>query len=101
MILARQLTIQPDGSMLCGSGYYIYSLYYRVCPQYGHRGVIEATNPADEMYQTERLLEVIERADSGISPQRMVDLTVGDVTEFVGDVEPADDMTVVVIRCVE
>ena len=30
-------------------------------------GVIEATNEADEMFQTERLLEVIQQAESGIS----------------------------------
>lgn len=61
-------------------------------------GVIEATNEADEMYQTERLLEVIQKADSGISAQEMVGLIVWNVNGFVGDLEPADDMTVVVLR---
>jgi len=61
-------------------------------------GVIEATNEAGDMYQTDRLLEVLRQADVGISAQKMVDLIVGDVTAFVGDVEPSDDMTVVVLN---
>jgi serine phosphatase RsbU (regulator of sigma subunit)/ligand-binding sensor domain-containing protein len=61
-------------------------------------GVIEAESEAGEMYQTERLLELIQQADPGISAQEMVDLIVRDVRAFVGDVEPSDDITVVVIR---
>jgi sigma-B regulation protein RsbU (phosphoserine phosphatase) len=64
-------------------------------------GVIEATNESDEMYQTERLLEVIQEADPGISAQGMVDIVVRDVIEFAGDVEPSDDMTVVVLEVME
>ena len=62
-------------------------------------GVIEATNEADEMYQTERLMEIVKQADPSLSAQEMVDLIVKDVTAFVGDIEPSDDITVVVIRC--
>jgi ligand-binding sensor domain-containing protein/serine phosphatase RsbU (regulator of sigma subunit) len=64
-------------------------------------GVIEAENEAGEMYQTESLLEVVKQADSGISAQEMVDLIVKDVTEFIGDVEPSDDITVVALRYIE
>jgi sigma-B regulation protein RsbU (phosphoserine phosphatase) len=61
-------------------------------------GVIEANNEADEMYQTERLLEVVRQADPSISAQEMVDLIVGDVADFTGDVEASDDITIVVLR---
>ena len=62
-------------------------------------GVIEAMNEAEEMYQTERLLEIVRQADSGLSAQGMVDRILEDVTGFVGDVEPTDDITIVVVRC--
>lgn len=62
-------------------------------------GVTDAANEADEPYQTERLVEVARQADSGLSAQKMVDLIVRDVTEFVGDIEPFDDITIVVLRC--
>jgi serine phosphatase RsbU (regulator of sigma subunit) len=64
-------------------------------------GVIEATNETDEMYQTERLLEVVKEADAHISAQEMVDLIVGDVTDFTGDVEASDDITIVVVKCIK
>lgn len=64
-------------------------------------GVDEAMNEAEEMYQTERLLEVIEQGDPDISAQEMVDLIVRDVTQFVGGVEPSDDITIVVLLCKE
>jgi sigma-B regulation protein RsbU (phosphoserine phosphatase) len=61
-------------------------------------GVIEAENEAGEMYQTERLLEAIKQADSGLSAQGMVDLIVKNVTTFAGDEEASDDITIVVLR---
>jgi serine phosphatase RsbU (regulator of sigma subunit)/ligand-binding sensor domain-containing protein len=61
-------------------------------------GVIEATDEAGEMYQTESLLEVVKKADSGIPAQEMMDLVVRDVTAFVGDEEVSDDITIVVLR---
>ena len=63
-------------------------------------GVIEATSEADEMYQTERLLEVVKQANADISAQEMVDLIVEDVTEFSGGVEPSDDITIVSLKCI-
>lgn len=64
-------------------------------------GVIEATNKEEEMYQTERLLELLQRADSGISAREMVDLIVKNVTGFMDGEEAYDDITVVVLRCKE
>jgi sigma-B regulation protein RsbU (phosphoserine phosphatase) len=63
-------------------------------------GVIEATDKIEEMYQTERLLEALQQADSDLSAQEMVDCILQDVTAFIGDVEPSDDITVVVLRCI-
>jgi len=62
-------------------------------------GVIEATDETGEMYQTERLLELIKQADPDLSAQETVDLIVRGVTEFVGDEETSDDITIVVILC--
>ena len=62
-------------------------------------GVIESVNEAEEMYEIQRLLELVQKADSDLSAQGMMDWILKDVTEFAGDVEPADDITIVVIRC--
>jgi serine phosphatase RsbU (regulator of sigma subunit) len=64
-------------------------------------GVIEAVNKANEMYQTERLLESIQQASPGLSAQEMINLVVKDVTAFIGDEEASDDITVIVLRCEE
>jgi len=64
-------------------------------------GIIEAANKAEEMYETERLLRLIQQADPGLSAQRMVDLILRDVTAYVGGEEASDDITIVVIRCKE
>jgi len=53
------------------------------------------------MYQTERLLEVIQQAEPKLSAQGMIDLILRDVAEYVGGEEASDDITVVVLRCVE
>ena len=50
-------------------------------------GVIEATNEAQEMYQTERLLEVLRLSHSNLSAQEMVDLVIEDVHTFSGNLE--------------
>jgi len=62
-------------------------------------GVSEATNEAGEFYGTDGLLETVQQANSSLSAQEMMDWIVKDVTEFVGDVEPSDDITIIVLRC--
>ncbi len=64
-------------------------------------GVIESTDETGEMYQTERLLELIQQADPDISAQEMADLIVRGVAEFAGGEETSDDISVVVILCRE
>lgn len=62
-------------------------------------GVIEAENEAGEMYQTEGLLKTVQNASLTSSAQGMVDLILRDVTAFVGNEEPSDDITIVVLKC--
>jgi sigma-B regulation protein RsbU (phosphoserine phosphatase) len=62
-------------------------------------GVIEATNGREEIYQTERLLRVLQQADPDLSAQEIVDMVAEDVTAFAGDMEQSDDITVVAARC--
>ena len=62
-------------------------------------GITEATNGIGEMYQMERLIKVLQQADSGLSAQEMADWILHDVALFVGDVEQGDDITLVVVRC--
>ena len=62
-------------------------------------GITEATNGIGEMYQTERLLEVLQKADLRFSAQEMADKILRNVAMFVGDVEQRDDITLVVVRC--
>ncbi len=64
-------------------------------------GITEATNEIGEMYQTERLLEVLQKADLRYSAQEMADKILQNVAMFVGDVEQRDDITLVVVRCDE
>jgi len=62
-------------------------------------GIIEATNEMEEMYQTERLIKVLQEIDLSLSANEMVDRILQDVTMFVGEVEQSDDITLVVVRC--
>ena len=61
-------------------------------------GFIEAENKAEEIYQSERLLELVQQIDPDLSASGMVDLILDDVTGYVGDEEASDDITIVVIR---
>lgn len=61
-------------------------------------GVSEAINKAEEMYGIERLIKVIHKADPDLSAQGMIDQIIQDVTDFVGPVDPFDDITLVVLR---
>jgi serine phosphatase RsbU (regulator of sigma subunit) len=51
------------------------------------------------MYQSERLLELVQQADPNLSAQGMVDLILGNVVSYIGDEVASDDITIVVIRC--
>ena len=61
-------------------------------------GLIEALNPEEEMYGTERLKESVSRIPDSCSAEETVQHLVDDVHEFVGEAEQYDDMTIVVVR---
>jgi sigma-B regulation protein RsbU (phosphoserine phosphatase) len=60
-------------------------------------GVIEALNPANELYGTERLIDTVAGCDAGTAAA--VVRTIGEsVTGFAGAQEQSDDVTVVCFR---
>ena len=60
-------------------------------------GVVEAMNARGELYGFERLTASIE-AGRGLDAQRLLDKILDDVNRHAGDVEPHDDLTIVVAR---
>ncbi|MBI1928220.1 SpoIIE family protein phosphatase [Candidatus Poribacteria bacterium] len=64
-------------------------------------GISEAMNETEEMYGVERLLDAVRRTDSHLTAEAMLQHILQDVQVFVGKAEPYDDMTLVVVRCVD
>jgi len=60
-------------------------------------GITEAANPDGQLYGHARLERVITRMN-GATPEELVDSIRADVLEFVAGAEPADDMSVLVLR---
>ena len=61
-------------------------------------GVTEAFNPDHEMFETERLVEVV-RAHATASAQELVEAIEAAVTSFAGQAPQSDDLTLLVMRC--
>ena len=61
-------------------------------------GVVEAMNPARELYGFERLEARIRSSPSGSSPQTLIEAVLADVTRFIGSAELHDDFTLVVVK---
>ena len=61
-------------------------------------GLIEALNSNQEMYGTERLIELASQIPSECTAEEVVQHIVGDVNGFVEDAEQYDDLTLVVIK---
>jgi adenylate cyclase len=62
-------------------------------------GVVDAQNPADERYGTERLQRVLAKVQAGNATARDLVEAVGtDVRNFVGPADPSDDVTVLALR---
>ncbi len=61
-------------------------------------GIIEAENEAEEMYGTERLLDLASGIDSSASAEDVIESILHDVTRFVGAAQQYDDMTIVVVK---
>ena len=64
-------------------------------------GISEAMNGAEELYGEERLIEAIRQAKVDISAAEMINRILQDVMEFIGRAEQYDDMTLVVVRCLD
>ncbi len=60
-------------------------------------GVVEAKNSEGEMFSFERLEQLLAQAPSARSAY-MVAYLVREVTNFMGNMEPADDLTIVIAR---
>ncbi|MBI5152346.1 PP2C family protein-serine/threonine phosphatase [Candidatus Peregrinibacteria bacterium] len=63
-------------------------------------GITEAKNISGEMFGLERLQESIARYAVQYSPDGVSYHTAMDLKKFVGEVLPADDMTLIVMQCV-
>ena len=61
-------------------------------------GIIEAENEAERMYGTERLEQVVTRLKPTMNAKGIIEIILQDVSDFVGDAEQYDDMTVVVVK---
>jgi len=61
-------------------------------------GIIEAENEAEEMYGTERLLNLVASINSAANAEGVIEGILQDVSDFAGSAQQYDDMTVVVIR---
>jgi len=60
-------------------------------------GFFEAINSADEMFGLERLTNILRR-DCDLPAEQMIRRLHGEITDFIGELDPQDDCTVVVIR---
>ncbi len=61
-------------------------------------GIIEAENEAEEMYGTDRLLNLVAGIDSAENAQDIIEDILQDVSDFAGSAQQYDDMTVVVLK---
>lgn len=61
-------------------------------------GLVEARNARDHDYGDERLKRAVARAAASRTAREIRDAILGDLSNFKGDQEQADDMTVVVVR---
>jgi len=66
----------------------------------GTDGIWEAQNTADQMYGKKRLLDLIS-IHKDKSAGQIASLVVESVLEFCSDTPPADDITLLVIKCIE
>ena len=60
-------------------------------------GVTEAMNPGDELYSSERLLQLVAQTDLS-SAEGILETIVGDVERFEAGADRADDLTVLALR---
>jgi len=64
-------------------------------------GLVEAMNSAEEIYGFDRLKDTICNTMANLNAEAMIQHILQDVHVFVGEAEQYDDMTVVVLHCIE
>jgi serine phosphatase RsbU (regulator of sigma subunit)/CHASE2 domain-containing sensor protein len=95
--------VHAGGPPLCVMENYAYPVEYRslaagewVCVVTD--GVTEAMNPAGELYGAARLQAVLASLPSEVDPSGLLAAVRADVSRFVGDAEPSDDLTLLCVR---
>ena len=63
-------------------------------------GLIEALNPHEEMYGTERFIEWVSQIPNECTAEEVIQHIVEDVNRFVKEAEQYDDLTLVVLKCI-
>lgn len=61
-------------------------------------GITEAMNGQDELFGSQRLLDAISNVDATDNAQTVLHKVCDQVHKFVGNVEPSDDLTMLVVR---
>jgi len=61
-------------------------------------GITEAMNSNNEQYSMERVSGVLDHADTNQHPSTLINLLREDVRTFVGNIEPSDDLTLLILR---
>ncbi|HEY2956309.1 MAG TPA: PP2C family protein-serine/threonine phosphatase [Candidatus Eisenbacteria bacterium] len=64
-------------------------------------GVSEAMNAHGEQFGEQRLYDAVEAAPRGLPARGVAELLHGTLREFLGELEPQDDLTVLVLRVTE
>jgi serine phosphatase RsbU (regulator of sigma subunit) len=64
-------------------------------------GISEAANADDEQFGEERLCEVIHALPRDLPAREVAERLLASLRDFLGDVEPQDDMTLLVVRVLE
>ncbi|MCG3160722.1 MAG: hypothetical protein JMDDDDMK_01797 [Acidobacteria bacterium] len=62
-------------------------------------GITEAMNAKRDEYGEERLMELADRTN-GLNAEQSRDAVMADVAEFLGEIQPQDDQTLVVLRVI-
>jgi sigma-B regulation protein RsbU (phosphoserine phosphatase) len=64
-------------------------------------GISEAANVDGEQFGEQRLCEVVHAMPRDLSARELAERLLVALREFLGDVEPQDDMTLLVVRVLE
>ncbi|MDQ1316988.1 MAG: PPM-type phosphatase protein, partial [Candidatus Poribacteria bacterium] len=64
-------------------------------------GLTDALNELDEVYGFDRLADAISNATASLNAEEMIQHILQDVNAFVGETKQYDDMTFIVLRCID